>query len=204
VLDTFKNRIESIKSETDIKYIVVFKNDGKLSGATLEHPHSQIVGLTFIPDNIRLKNNKLREYYHSRGDCYYCSLINNSNIVFKSDSFICIMPDEARFSYETWIIPGKHEAYFENLSQIEKSDLAEVLQKTIKSTNILLDNPSFNLVMHNGTYKEESNNKYMHWHFQLIPRTTFLAGFEWATGIYVRHVDHKQASTQLKELILNN
>lgn len=204
VLDSYENRIKFLKGIPRIKYIVIFKNYGQFSGATLEHPHSQLVGLNFIPDKIKTSNSNLRKFFLGNKNCFYCKTLNNTNIVFQNDSFLCIMPDFARFSFESWIIPKKHNAYYENSTAKQKRDLAEALLKITKATNNLLENPSYNIILNNGTYDGEDIKSYMHWHFQIIPRTSFLAGFEWATGIYIRHVDHKQASAQLQELIRKN
>ena len=110
------------------------------------------------------------------------------------------MPANGRFSYETWIIPKKHFTYFENSTDDELVDFAEVILKTIQSLNNTLKAPSFNLIFQNGTYDFEDKS-FFHWYIQIFPRTYHLAGFEWATGLYINPVEPETAALQLKKNI---
>ncbi len=204
ILDTYKNRIEYFSREHKAKYVLVFKNHGKHAGATLEHPHAQIVALYSVPQKVVQRNKKLEEYFLNNKKCYYCHLAKKSNLVVENNSFSCVMPNNAKFSYECLIFPKRHEAYYEHTSYSNFDDLAEIILKLEKAINSLLEFPSFNLILNNGVYVDSLNRRSFHWHFQFIPRVTYLAGFEFATGMFIRQVDHKKAAKQLKELILRN
>lgn len=204
ILEAYKSRIEVLKAKKNVKYVVIFKNHGEKAGATLEHPHSQIVGLFSVPAKVKEKNNNLEEFFLSHKKCFYCHLRNVSNLVCENQSYFCVMPNEARFPHECLIIPKNHEPYFEHTNNENFFDLAEIILKLIKSINSLLGFPSFNLILNNGVYLNSFNELSFHWHFQFIPRTSYLAGFEWATGMYIRQVDHEKAAEQLKKLIQKN
>lgn len=199
IFDAYKQRIEYFKHKQETKYIVVFKNYGEKAGATLEHLHSQIVALNAVPFKIEEQNKKLEEYFSNHNKCYYCHLKETSNLIYENESYFSVMPNDARFSYECLIIPKKHNPYYETESNETFYDLAETILILTKTINSLSDSTSFNLILKNGVYLNSFNELSFHWHFQYIPRTTYLAGFEWATGIFIRQVDHEKVAEQIKK-----
>lgn len=199
ILCTYKNRIISLKKKADIKYIVVFKNHGASAGASLFHPHSQIVGLGFVPAKIIEKTKALKSIFHKNSECYYCGLAKSSNTVYENNSFVSFIPETARFSYECWIIPKRHQTFYEETTPVQLEHLADVILKLLKSINGLLDFPALNLIINTGYGKK--TKPFFHWNIQLVPRTTQLAGFEMATGFYINEVSALQAANQLKNLI---
>ncbi|MCB9057671.1 MAG: DUF4931 domain-containing protein [Calditrichae bacterium] len=200
LLNAYKNRILEIKSKRNTKIVFVFKNHGKQAGASLKHPHSQIVGLDFLSDPLKEKFRALKSYFNKENKCYYCNLLSLGKTIYKSFHFRAIIPNESRFAYECWIIPEKHQVFYENISDTETGDLAQMIMKIVNAINIKLDNPPFNLVLQNGIYDEEIGDSF-HWHLQLIPRLYQLAGFEWATGMFINPVEPEKAASELRKLI---
>ena len=111
LVGAYKNRIQELKKRKKTQAIILFKNHGVYAGATLEHPHSQIVALDFIPHEIEFKQHKLKEFYVKNNECYFCSVIKKEQSIYESQFFKVIVPANGRFSYETWIIPKKHFTY---------------------------------------------------------------------------------------------
>lgn len=198
VLKVYKFRFNTIKQNKKVRYILAFKNHGLLAGASLEHQHSQIIGLSFVPDEIEQRTEQLKIFYNKIGKCYYCNLVDESDFVFENESFVLVFPKDGRFSHESWIIPKNHQTHYENISDNQLSDLSEILSKQIKKINSSLHNPAFNVFINNGLY-DEKNSEIYHWYIQIIPRTSFLAGFELATGIYINQVEPEIAAKQFKQ-----
>lgn len=200
VLGAYKNRILDLKVRKKTKAVILFKNQGRQAGATLMHPHSQIVALDFISKEMNQKFNGLYKYYEKKEACYYCDILKKEETVLETDFFTMVIPNNSRFAYETWIIPKRHSAFYEQINGTEQTDLALSLLKLVNLINKKLDKPSLNLILHNGIYSKDVS-EFFHWHFQLIPRTYYLAGFEWATGLYINPVDPIQAVQELKNII---
>ncbi|KAA3609829.1 MAG: DUF4931 domain-containing protein [Calditrichaeota bacterium] len=199
LLYTYKQRIAELKQQKSVKYVVVFKNHGVHAGASLAHPHSQIVGLGFIPQELKNKIERLERLYHKNKKCYYCGLAETSNIIYENDSFISFIPETAKYSYQSWIIPKEHFSYYEKTPSAMLGELADVILKILKSINRFLDCPPLNLIINSGF--DVKANPYFHWNIQIIPRTAQLAGFEMATGCYINQVKPEQAAAHLKKLI---
>jgi len=200
ILFAYKNRILALKKKKDIKYVIVFKNHGISAGASLVHPHSQIVGLSVVPPKIVEKTNVLADLYHKNKTCHYCMMGKTSNSIYENSSFRSFIPETARFSYECWITPKTHNAYYEQTTSDQLENLADVILKLLKAVNDLLKYPALNLII--NTEFDKKNEQFFHWNIQLIPRTAQLAGFEMATGYYMNQVKPSQAADQLKKLIL--
>ena len=198
LLKVYKERIESIKVNKNIKYILVFKNHGLMAGATLEHPHSQIVGLSFVPQEVEKTWQKLENYYSDNNQCYYCRLIDNSDVIFENNSFVLISPGAARFSYETWILPKRHQVYYEEITDQQLNDLSAIFSKQIKALNTMLSKPAFNVVLNNGLY-DKNRQEFYHWNIQIIPRIFHQAGFEYGTGMFINQVSPENAAWELKK-----
>ncbi len=77
LLRTFYKRGWSIRKDSRIEQIIYFKNHGERAGASLKHPHSQIVALPVVPNNIRDRIDQARRYFDDTGDCAYCVMVEN-------------------------------------------------------------------------------------------------------------------------------
>jgi UDPglucose--hexose-1-phosphate uridylyltransferase len=196
VLKAYKNRIASLKSVKNIKYIVVFKNHGFFAGASLEHPHSQVVGIDFVPKAVNKKLKRLKKFYNKTKKCYLCSPDHTKNKIYENSLFIAFVPESVRFAYECWIVPKDHKTYYEQSSHDELNKLAEIILKVFKAVNKCLGFPPFNLIINTGFLA--SHRSYFHWNIQLIPKTAQFAGFELATGIYINQINPGHAANQLK------
>ena len=198
LFQVYKKRLESIKKNKTIKFILIFKNHGVMSGATLEHTHTQIVGLSFVPRQVEKTMQKLKKHFDEEKQCFYCGLAEQSTVIFENSSFVLISPREARFSYETWIVPKKHQMHYEEITDAQLADLSELISKQINTLNSMLDNPAFNIVLNNGLYNQ-GDNSFFHWNIQVIPRIYYQAGFELGTGTFINQVEPENAVLELKQ-----
>ena len=116
-------------------------------------------------------------------------------IAAENQDFVTLCPYAPRYPFETWILPRRHESAFENSPSSLYENLARMLQTVLNKAIRVLDDPAYNLVLHTSPIQENTND-YYHWHLEIIPKLTKIAGFEWGTGFYItpRHRKRRQGS----------
>ena len=139
--------------------------------------------------------------------CIYCDIIDQElydrrRIIAESEHFLVISPFAARFPFETWILPRLHEAHFHHLEDAVREDLAEVLTTVHRKINLALDEPAYNFVIHTAPIND-AKEWYFHWHIELMPKLTKVAGFEWGSGFYINPTPPEDAAEYLRKLSLD-
>jgi len=172
------------------KYIMVFKNYGPASGASLEHPHTQIIALPMVPKNVKEEIIGAHNYFEYRERCVFCDMIRQEmqekeRIILENKYFLAFCPFVSRFPFEIWIIPKKHNSYFYHMPPEEIPALAAILKGIISKIKKVFANPAYNFIVHSSPVNGESGVEYYHWHIEFMPKLTRVAGFEWGTGFYI-------------------
>ena len=204
VFVAYRERILDLSRDRRFKYIMVFKNHGSVAGASLDHSHSQLIALPIVPRRVVEEINGGLSYYKFKDRCIFCDIIaqekeNNVRVVFENDLFIALSPYAARFPFETWILPKKHEAIFADHDRADNyHSLAETLSTILKKYVKVLNSPPYNYVIHTAP-SGNTDVPHYHWHIELIPRLTKMAGFEWGTGFYINPTPPEEATDYLKE-----
>ena len=203
VITAYRDRYVDLTGDRRFKYILIFKNHGRKAGASMSHPHSQIIATPIIPRQVMDELENSRYYYHqSGGNCIYDDIINMEiekaeRIITKNESFIALSPFAARYPFETWILPIRHEPYFEKITDKEREDLAKILSKVLRAMNKVLKNPSYNYYIHTSPCDRQDYRSY-HWHIEITPRLTHVAGFERGSGFYINPIPPEDATRFLK------
>lgn len=203
ILKAWQARYLDLQKDSRIKYTQLFKNHGSVAGASLAHPHSQLIATPLVPKNINEEIEGMERYYRKEGKCFFCETIEfekgeGTRIVAENQSFVAFCPYAARFPFETWIVPQKHREYFEHSSDDELRALASILKQTISSLAGALEDPPYNLVVHSAPYQMEAGERF-HWHIEILPRLTTVAGFEWGTGFYINPTPPESAAGYLRQ-----
>lgn len=203
VIKGYIERYNEIKKDKSIKYIQIFKNSGKRAGASLVHPHSQLIATPIVPYTIYEELKGAEEYFKFKDRCVFCDMIHQeifekSRIIMKTKNFICFAPYASRFPYELMILPIEHNEDFGSLKgkDSEIDEISEIFSHVFRKFRDILGNPSYNLVLHTAPFVNNVSD-YYHWHFEIIPRTTNIAGFEWGTGFYINTVPPEQTALDL-------
>ncbi len=199
----YRDRLVDLKKDPRFVYGMVFKNVGALAGASLEHTHSQLIVTPIVPINVWEEMNGSLEFFNYRGRCIYCDMIHQEmasekRIVMETSKFIAFAPFACRFPFETWILPKGHSSHFENIHKIEVDELGTVLKTILLKLESALDKPAYNFIIHTAPFDSQLLPHY-HWHIEIIPRLTRVAGFEWGTGFYINPVPPEQAAALLRE-----
>ncbi len=204
VLWAYRDRIIDLKKDLRFKYIMVFKNYGKAAGAVLDHPHSQLIAMPVIPKRVDEELVGAREYYEFKERCVFCDMVqqeiaSGSRIVSENKDFVAFEPFASRFPFETWILPKRHIPSYSLIEIGEVGNLAWILKDVIWRIGEILHDPPFNYILHTAPLHREDLPEY-HFHFEVIPRITKVAGFEWGTGFYINPTIPEEAAIYLREL----
>ncbi len=161
VLWAFHHRITDLKNDPRFRYVLAFKNEGDEAGASLEHTHSQLMALPIVPNLVEEELFQSKQYYGYKGRCIFCDIIHQESaartrIISENEGFITLSPFAPRSPFETMILPRGHESSFTANDQF--SLLAEILQKTLKQINSVLDTPPYNLMIHTSPFENEEND----------------------------------------------
>ncbi len=202
ILITYRERIRDLKNDVRLEYVLVFKNHGIEAGATLSHSHSQLIALPIIPKRVKEEMIGAKKYFDYRDRCIYCDIIaqelyQEDRIIISEKNFIVLSPFAPRASFETWIIPKNHKSHFINISEEELDSLANVLLEILRRMDVALSNPPFNFILHTSGLKN-LDNEYYHWHIEIMPKLTKIAGFEWGSGFYINPTPPEEAAKFLK------
>lgn len=197
----FHQRILDLKKDKRFKYVLVFKNEGDDAGASLEHTHSQLIALPIVPQLVEEELNQSKQYYEYKERCIFCDIIrqeseSRTRIISENNDFIAIAPFASRAPFETMILPKKHDSSFAPHDNFPL--LAQILQRTLKQIDRILDLPPYNLMIHTSPFQNEVND-YYHWHIEILPKLTKIAGFEWGSGFHINPTPPEEAAQFMRE-----
>lgn len=203
----FQERILDLKNDIRLKHVIIFKNHGHAAGASLRHSHSQLIATPIIPKRVAEELLGSRNYFSQKERCIFCDIIRQEirdaiRIVYENPQFIVLAPYAAKFPFEVWILPREHFSHFENLPAPHLAHLAVTMKSVLQKLNIALQEPPYNFVIHSAPIQESSLD-YYHWHIELTPKLTRVAGFEWGTGFYINPTSPEDAARFLKEISPN-
>jgi len=203
-LSLYCRRALDLAKDKRFKYIMVFKNFGAAAGASLEHPHTQMVALPMVPKNANEEIKGAHNYFEYRDRCIFCDMIrqetqDSGRVVLENQHFICFCPFVSRFPFEIWIVPKKHNGLFCHMPAEEIPSLAAILKGAITKMKALFPNLSYNFLIHSSPVNGDGHTDGYHWHIEFMPKITRVAGFEWGTGFYIVSTPPELAAEYLKK-----
>jgi UDPglucose--hexose-1-phosphate uridylyltransferase len=203
VLAAYRERVLDLKKDPRFAYILVFKNHGAAAGASLEHPHSQLIATPIIPIMVSEELKGAAEYYEMKERCVWCDVVlqerrTGRRVVMEANGFVALAPFAPRFPFETWILPTNHRSAFEETGVEELRGLAEVLGEFLRRMDRVLHRPPFNFMLHTAPLRDGPLDHF-HWHLEIIPKLTNVAGYEWGSGFFINPVPPEDAAAALRE-----
>ena len=214
ILWAYKQRIVDLEKDKRFRYILVFKNYGTAAGASLTHPHSQLIATPITPRYIKMELSNSRNYFQEKERCIFCDMIRQElgggeRLVYENEYFVCFTPFGSRFPFELWLMPRRHEHGFQLLPDEERIQLARCLKDVLTRLKRTLNDPPYNYVLHTAPNPVTRPGKPdywgtiqydFHWHIEIIPRLTMQAGFEWGSGLYINPTAPEEAAKYLREV----
>jgi UDPglucose--hexose-1-phosphate uridylyltransferase len=203
VMRAYRERIADLKRDERLRSVLVFANHGAEAGATLEHPHSQLIATPVVPLTVADELHQARAYHGYRERCLFCDIARQEQadrvrIVAEGERVLAFAPFAARVPFETWLLPRHHAATFEGSDDAVLRDLAAVLRTVLAKLDVALGDPPYNLLLHSAPFGVGESPSY-HWHLELLPKLTGLAGFELGSGFHINPVPPEDAARLLRD-----
>ncbi len=203
VFRAYRERITDLGRDPRFQYVMIFKNHGKAAGASLEHSHSQLIALPILPRMIVSEIAGSLSYFEYKERCVFCDIIRqemqqNVRVVCQNDHFIAITPFAPRTPFEMWILPKRHSSTFRELEESKLESLAQLFSETLRRLDACIPDVPYNFVLHTDPLRSGGLEHY-HWHFEIVPKLTSIAGFEWGSGFYINPLPPEEAAIYLRE-----
>jgi len=204
VVTAYKMRFIDVSNKFTNQLVIVFKNHGKRAGTSLDHPHSQLLAIPFVPGYIRNKMSESQRYYDEFGTCVYCDIINNEKssgerLIYENEGYVAVAPYASSVPYNIIIYPKRHMSCFAEADKKELKGLAGILQLVLGKLYYLLDDPDYNFVIDTSTI-DQSGNRHYHWHLEIMPRLSTRAGFEIGSGMNINHIMPETCAENLRKI----
>jgi len=201
ILDVYAKRYVALSKQKGIKYVQIFRNRGEKGGASLAHPHTQIIGTPAIPALVSQEMNACKKYRAKYKRCMLCDLAKNESrkerFVAKNSSFVAFTPYASRYPYETWIVPVRHASRISDMDKKQIHDFADMLKKILLKLDKVLNKPAYNFIIHQSPLRGYGH---YHMHLEILPVTTIVAGFEKSTDYAVNLTLPEEAAKQLRKV----
>lgn len=207
-INIYKQRYAALAQEDAKKYIMIFHNHGREAGASIYHPHSQIITTPILPPDVAHSINGSFQYYKKYGKRVYDVLLGwelkeKKRIIYENDHFVVFCPFISKYPYEIRIFSKESHAHFDKMPDELDQYLADALKFAIDKLGAVLNKPPFNFFIHTAPLESESKDlmhEYYQWHFEIIPHMKIDAGFEIGTGIEVNIIDPDEAADKLRNV----
>lgn len=202
VIDIYQERYLDLMHKPLVKYVSIFHNHGAEAGASIFHPHSQIIAAPVIDPDLHRAVLSSQNYYQQKKKCLYCVMNSwekevRKRVVFENKMFLVVCPFASKSAFEMIISPKKHLPYFERINQEEKKYLAEAFWQALSKLYKALGDPAYNFYLHTAPCDGKNYNFY-HWHWTILPKTAAWAGFELCTGIEISTIEPEKAAEYLR------
>ncbi|MGD9896078.1 MAG: DUF4931 domain-containing protein [Candidatus Methylacidiphilaceae bacterium] len=211
VLRAYRARIIDLVQDIRFRYIFVFKNVGMLAGASLRHPHSQLIALPIVPRAVEEQLEVARSHFELKerslfADVLLAELRSGDRLVYENSAFASFCPWASRFPFETWILPKFPAAHFHLLDDHHLGLLAEALRQVLRRLRKGLRKPAYNMILQTAPFHQTRVREWIppemefRWHIEILPRLAQVAGFEYGTGFYINTTFPEEAASFLRRV----
>lgn len=213
VLIAYRQRLADLHRDSRFRYMMLFKNHGPQAGATLFHAHSQLIAIPLTPPVAATELKVCREYFTGKERCIVCDLIDfelscGERVVKDFTDFVILSPYAACFPFELRLYPKKHAHDFALMNDLQLGELANAMKDMLMRLKSVLNDPPYNFILHTSPPQHRRMGKPdywssiefdYHWHIELVPRLSQIAGFEWGTGFFINPTSPEDVAAFLRE-----
>lgn len=199
----YRERLADLRKDPRFEYVLIFKNHGEPAGASLEHSHSQLIATPIVPIMVAEELAGAAQYFRRKERCVWCDILRQERdsgirVILEEPGFLALAPFAPRFPFETWILPTAHRSHYDEIGRAESLALARLTRELLARMNTVLSNPPFNFMLHTAPLRQASL-EHFHWHLEVIPKLTTVAGFEWGSGFFINPTPPEEAVKYLKD-----
>ena len=211
VIDCYIERFLQLGKDERFKYVLMFKNYGRpAGGGHLRHARSQLIATPVNPKRVKEELAGARRYFEYKERCVFCDIVKQElrqkeRVIVDIDGLIAISPFASRFPFEAWILPKEHSCDFFTIKPEHRRDLAGIIKRVMLKLKVALNDPPYNYILHTAPFRRSKTGYWKtisedyHWHIEIMPRLTRVAGFEWGTGFYLNPTSPEEATKILRE-----
>lgn len=201
VIDVYQTRYLELKQKPFVNYISIFHNHGSEAGASIYHPHSQIITTPLVDTDLKKALLTSKNYFKKYKQCVYCQMAKwereiKKRIIFENKDFLVICPFASKMAFQVIISPKKHLPYFEKITESQKKTLAEAFKTALYKLYKGLGNPAYNFYLHTAPCDGKDYSFY-HWHWTILPKTAIHAGFELGACMEISTIEPEKAAEYL-------
>jgi len=203
VIDIYQERYLDLIDEKFIKYVSIFHNHGKEAGASVAHPHSQLIAIPILDPDLASGLNGAEAFYKSHGECVYCTMMkwdmkDRQRIIYENEKFVVLCPFAPQVSFEVRVYPKTHHPNFEKMGEQAKEMFADAFQKALNKIYKGLNDPAYNFYIHTAP-RDGASYAHYHWHLNILPKTATWAGFELGAGVEISTIEPEKAAEFLRK-----
>jgi UDPglucose--hexose-1-phosphate uridylyltransferase len=192
IIQAWQERLRLAYSHDKIQHAVVFKNAGPAAGASLQHPHSQLLAMDRLPPDAIQQSNATSQFVEWRS-----AQMQAENLVYADAQWATSCPPVSRFAGECSIFPMNTQSCFLKLTNEETQSLTKLIRRQIQMIHQVFDSPDYNVIV----YCNPKHLPYHAWRMEIVPRITTEAGFEWATGCHINTLPPEEAARLYRDLL---
>lgn len=192
-----RDRMEDHARRETVRYTQAIVNAGREAGASLEHPHGQLLGIPFVPGEISEEEAGFRRF---EGSCLLCTTVeaevqSGHRVVLEDERVIVVCPFWSGAPYEMLVVPRQHEVHLEDTAPADVVATGRAIRDALRLLRSHVGEAAYNLVFHTAPHHHAGP---YHWHVHIVPRLTSLAGFEQGTGVMINIVAPELAARHLR------
>lgn len=203
LVEAYYLRYKDLMEKDMVRYIAIFHNHGPEAGASIYHPHSQIITTPLIDTDLKTALKNSGNFYKKNGECVYCQMMEwemktGDRVVFENDDFLVICPFASKAAFQMIVTPKRHSPFFYDVSKKERAQMAEALKEALSRLYKGLNNPSYNFYLHSAPV-DDGEYPFYHWHWTIVPKTSTPAGFELGMEMEISVIEPKEAAEYLRQ-----
>jgi UDPglucose--hexose-1-phosphate uridylyltransferase len=198
VIAAIRDRMEDHAEQASVRYTQTIVNHGREAGASLEHPHGQLLGIPFVPEELQAELEGFAEGDHP---CVLCTTVAEEEaaghrVLLADERVMVVCPFWSATPYEMLVIPRTHEAHLAHAAPADLVSVSRAVRDSLAALSRLVGDAAYNLVFHTAPHRSTDR---FHWHVHVLPRLTSVAGFEAGTGVLINIVAPEQAADHLRQ-----
>lgn len=203
VLRAFQRRYIMLKRDPYVSYVSIFHNWGITAGASIYHPHYQMISMPVVPPDVEHSLIGSKRYFSNYHRCAHCDIVKweekeKKRIIYENRGAIAFAPFVSREPMEIRVFPKSHSPFFEDSKATEIAYVSEALQEALRKIEKKLNEPDYNFFIHTAPIRDKNDYKHYHWHIEIEPKVKVEGGFELSTGMEINVIDPDEAAEFLR------
>jgi UDPglucose--hexose-1-phosphate uridylyltransferase len=187
VIFIYHRRYRHLIADAQVESVILFRNHGRAGGASLRHPHAQLIALGMIPPRLQSMIAWAGHRYSGTRRCVTCDEIafersDQQRIIEETERFLALVPFAATVPCEIWLVPKRHEASFAAMDQGECRDLGKLLRRSLRRLAAVHGAPPYNLIV-DSAGRSDQDSAAFHWRLRIVPDLVTWGGFERGTDL---------------------